>query len=292
MRIAALYDIHGNLPALDAVLQDLRQERIDLLVIGGDVLPGPLPVESLDRLTELEIPVQFIQGNGDREVLAAMQGKPLSNLPNHALEAIRWTAKRLSQSAQGTAARRHSIKQLACSSGGAFDTRPVVREFLGYEELLAAWPPTLRVPIDESTGALFCHATPRNDTDIFTRLTPETRLLPLFESVDTALVVCGHTHMQFDRTIGTTRVLNAGSVGMPFSPPGAYWLSFYPEPQLRHTPYDLHAAARRISATTYPQAEEFASRNILSPPSEAEMLELFTRPETPASPKAGVPSGN
>ena len=87
------------------------------------------------------------------------------------------------------------------------------------EALLAGWPETLRLG-SGSGDVLFCHATPRNDTEIFTRLTPEDRLLPLFERLGVPLVVCGHTHMQFDRTIGTTRVLNAGSVGMPFGEPG------------------------------------------------------------------------
>jgi hypothetical protein len=124
--------------------------------------------------------------------------------------------------------------------------------------------------------ALFCHATPRNDIDCFTRLTPEDQLFPIFQRLDVPLVVCGHTHMQFDRTIGTIRVVNAGSVGMPFQEPGAYWLLLGPDIQLRHTPYDLASAADRIRATTYPQAEDFATRNVLHPPSERETLEAFS----------------
>ena len=93
------------------------------------------------------------------------------------------------------------------------------------EQLLASWPETVRVQIRGLGEVLFCHATPRNDFEIFTRLTPEEDLLPIFEGLDVPVVVCGHTHMQFDRTIGTTRVVNAGSVGMPFAAPGAYWLS-------------------------------------------------------------------
>jgi hypothetical protein len=52
--------------------------------------------------------------------------------------------------------------------------------------------------------------------------------------------------MQFDRKIGATRVVNAGSVGMPFGEPGAYWLLLGPDVQLRHTDYDLTEAAQRI----------------------------------------------
>jgi hypothetical protein len=85
--------------------------------------------------------------------------------------------------------------------------------------------------------------------------------------------------MQFDRMIGTTRVVNAGSVGMPFGEPGAYWLLLETDVQLRRTGYDLDRAADRIRSTTYSQAEDFASRSILHPPSEEETLAAFTRAE-------------
>lgn len=48
--IAALYDIHGNLPALEAVLLEIAREQVEQIVVGGDVLPGPMPRESMDRL--------------------------------------------------------------------------------------------------------------------------------------------------------------------------------------------------------------------------------------------------
>jgi diadenosine tetraphosphatase ApaH/serine/threonine PP2A family protein phosphatase len=148
-----------------------------------------------------------------------------------------------------------------------------------HERLLASWPKTCCVEIRGLGEVLFCHATPRNDTEIFTRLTSEHRLLPVFEGLDVAVVVCGHTHMQFARTIGSIRVLNAGSVGMPFGEPGAYWLLLGPDIQLRHTPYDLAKAAERIRQTKYPQAQEFAAGSVLQPPSEEKTLEAFTRVE-------------
>jgi predicted phosphodiesterase len=126
---------------------------------------------------------------------------------------------------------------------------------------------------------LFCHSTPRSETEIFTRVTPEEHLVPLFDGLQASMVVCGHTHMQFDRRIGETRVVNAGSVGMPFGDPGAYWVLLGPEVQLRQTPYDLAQAAERIRNTPYPQAQEFAAQNILHPPSEAQMLEAFGKAE-------------
>ena len=83
--------------------------------------------------------------------------------------------------------------------------------------------------------------------------------------------------MQFDRTIGTIRVVNAGSVGMPFGHARADWLLLGPAVERRHTPYDLVKAAERVRATQYPQADDFAANSILQPPSEAAMLDLFTR---------------
>jgi predicted phosphodiesterase len=141
---------------------------------------------------------------------------------------------------------------------------------------MSRWPPTLRLTIAGLGDVLFCHATPRNDTEIFTRLTPDARIAPAFAGVDAPLVICGHTHMQFDRMVGWIRVVNAGSVGMPFGEPGAYWLLLGPDVQFRHTTYDLTAAAERIRGTSYPQAAEFATRDILKPRTEKEMLDAFS----------------
>lgn len=241
-----LNDIHGNLPALEAVLDEARAARVDRVVVGGDVLPGPMPHETIARLLALDIPVQFIHGNGDRVVRAQMNGQEPAEVPEQFRDIIRWTAAQLSRED---------------------------------EQLIGRWPPTLRVRIPELGDVLFCHATPRNDVEIFTRLTPEERLRPIFDAVDAPLVVCGHTHMQFDRTVGKTRVVNAGSVGMPFQDPGAYWLLLGPAVQLRRTAYDLEKAAAAVRRTSYPQGEDFASRSILNPPTEAATLEAFKNAE-------------
>jgi predicted phosphodiesterase len=128
-------------------------------------------------------------------------------------------------------------------------------------------------------GILFCHATPRNDTEIFTRLTSADRLVPIFEGIAESLVVCGHTHMQFDRHVAGLRVVNAGSVGMPFGEPGANWLVLGPDVEFRHTSYDRVRAADHIMKTAYPQAAEFAARNVVDPPSVASILQIYSRSE-------------
>lgn len=246
MRIAAIYDIHANLPALEAVLGKIRQEGVDRVVVGGDVLPGPMPVETLARLRDLDVPVQFIYGNGEVAVLEQLAGRDPTAVPEPFRPIIRWTAKQL-----------HAEHQ----------------------QFLAAWPKTICLEVPGFGAVLFCHATPRNENECFTRLTPETRLLPVFAGLNAALVVCGHTHMQFDRKVRSIRVVNAGSVGMPFGSPCAQWLMLGPDVELRDTPYDLPQAATRIRGTSYPQAEDFARTSVLDPPSEGAMLELFSRVE-------------
>lgn len=246
MRIAAIYDIHGNLPALEAVLGEIREAGVDVVVVGGDVIPGPMPSETFQCLLDFEIPMRFIRGNGEAAVLSWRADKDVDRLPEQAREAVRWVAEQLSPE---------------------------------HEKLLACWQATLRVRIPSLGELLFCHATPRSDTEIFTRLTPEGPLLPIFAGAGVPLVVCGHTHMQFDRKIGNTRVVNAGSVGMPFGEPGAYWLLLGPDVQLRHTRFDLTSTAERILETKYPQAREFVARNVQQPPSEEDMLAAFSRAE-------------
>jgi diadenosine tetraphosphatase ApaH/serine/threonine PP2A family protein phosphatase len=148
-----------------------------------------------------------------------------------------------------------------------------------YGRTLASWPATQTVEHETLGTILFCHATPRNDVEVFTRETPEANLLPVFGETDAAIVMCGHTHMQFDRQVGRTRVINAGSVGMPFGERGAYWALIGDDVELRRTVYDFDRAAQIIRASKYPQAEDFASKNILNPPSEEQMLESFSAAE-------------
>ena len=190
MRVAALYDIHGNLPALDAVLAEVDA---DVIVVGGDTVAGPQPSEALERLRSLDADVRFIRGNADREVY---ETEKRGLAPPEMMEFVR---------------ARLSPEQL---------------DFLR------------PLPLTVSIGhVLFCHATPRNDEEIFTRDSPDERWAPPLAGVDADIVVCGHTHVQFDRRIGDIRLVNAGSVGMPYEDePGAYWaLLDGSEIEFRHT---------------------------------------------------------
>jgi putative phosphoesterase len=178
MPIATLYDVHGNIRALEAVLAEIPDDAT--IVVGGDVAVGPKPSETLEKLRSLGDRVLWLRGNADRELTPGEPGLA----PPGTLEAVR---------AQLT------DEQIA---------------------FLYGLPPTVQIG-----RVLFCHATPQNDIDIFTERTPEERVAPHFAGIDADVVVCGHTHMQFERTIAGKRVLNSGSVGMPYEgEPGAYWM--------------------------------------------------------------------
>lgn len=218
--IAALYDIHGNAPALAAVLEELAGRNIDALVIGGDVFPGPMAPACLDRLSTWETPVHFVRGNGDHDTLEAHRGGRLERVPEGFKETMLWCAAR------------------AGDEGAA---------------QIEAWPATVRLDVEGFGGVHFCHATPHDDNTLFTELTPEPRMSELFGGVDADLFVCGHTHMQFDRTTAAGRVVNAGSVGMPFGEPGAYWaLLNRGRVTLECTEYDYQSATALFAETGYP----------------------------------------
>jgi putative phosphoesterase len=204
-RIAVLCDIHGNLPALEAVVPELS---VDLVVLGGDIASGPFPAETLALLRALPVPVRWVRGNADRVL-------DLEGVPEPNRSARLWVAERLGE------------EDVAFLRGLPTD-----------------------VVVD---GIRFCHGAPGSDTETITRLTPDERLRSLLAGVEERVVVCGHTHVQFDRTVDGVRVLNAGSVGAPYeAEPAAYWLELTPEPRFRRTEYDVGAGVERIRATGYP----------------------------------------
>ena len=233
MRVAALNDIHGNLPALDAVLAEVEAERVDAIVCGGDVVGGPFSHEVFDRLTSLPN-ARFVRGNADREVLEGTDAY-----------GIDWEAERVR---------------------------------LGEERLaaVASWPLTLDVDVDGLGRTLFCHAIPSADEPIFTRATPDEDVVALLGEVDAELLVCGHTHVQFDRRLPTgLRVVNAGSVGMPYEGRrGAFWVLLGPAVELRRTEYDVDAAATAIRKIGKPTDEQLAGY-LLEPPDPVEVTAFF-----------------
>jgi predicted phosphodiesterase len=209
--VAALYDVHGNLPALDAVLAEIDDDA--LIVVGGDVAAGPWPAETVERLRGLGDRVRWLRGNADRELAAVPEPRPGGPPP----EVIEWVRERLSE------------EQLAFVTG---------------------LPERQTVEVEGLGPVLFCHATPRSDEELLTRISPDDRWAAALAGVDDLVVVVGHTHVQFDRPMGATRLVNAGSVGMPYeAEPGAYWALLGPDVDLRRTAYDVEATAKAIEET-------------------------------------------
>lgn len=235
--VAVLYDIHGNLPALDAVLADLEQYAPDAVVIGGDALSGPFPVETLARLQDLP-GVLFVRGNADRAVVEAFDS--VMDPTRDPMDS--WTGTQLDRPAR---------------------------------DAVATWPEAVVLEVEGLGAVRFCHASPRSDVEVLTVRTPEGRLLAALNGVPERVVVCGHTHMPFDRSVGRTRVTNAGSVGMPYGDPGAHWLLLGPGIWPMTTHYDLRAAADRIRQSKWSGAPAFAYENILKTPTAEEALSVF-----------------
>jgi diadenosine tetraphosphatase ApaH/serine/threonine PP2A family protein phosphatase len=122
----------------------------------------------------------------------------------------------------------------------------------------------------------FCHGAPGSDELTITRLTPDDRLRALLAGVDERVVVCGHTHVQFDRSVEGIRVVNAGSVGVPSeAEPGAYWALLDADIELRRTPYDVEAASVAITATGYPRAADAVTYLVPDPDRPARMSALI-----------------
>ena len=123
------------------------------------------------------------------------------------------------------------------------------REALAFADIVASWPLTVDVEVAGLGRALFCHGSPRSDEEILTKVSPDERVAAALDGVDAPLVVCGHTHVQFDRHVAGYRLVNPGSVGMPYEGrPGAFWAVFGPDVELRCTKYDVEAAAAALDA--------------------------------------------
>lgn len=231
MRVAALYDIHGNLSALEAVLADRRLEDVDAIVVGGDVVAGPFPAEVVDALEALGERVRFLRGNADRLVLEVADDKRL----------------------------------LWC------------RDQLGHARAarVAAWPEALSLTVDGLGPVRFCHATPRSDEEIVTRITPEDEVAQVLEGTAEGVVVCGHTHIQYDRRVAEWRLVCAGSVGWPYEGrPGAFWLLLGPDVSHVRAEYDVQRAAEIMRNSGYPDLEDDLA-SLLEPPDPEAVTSYF-----------------
>jgi predicted phosphodiesterase len=245
MRVAVLADIHGNLPALDAVLADVDAARADVIVLNGDMATGPMPAQTLERLAGLGERAVWVRGNCERELAAAWDGNLDPGLPEQARVPAEYCAAQLGRA---------------------------------HRDLLDGLPLSVTLDVTGLGPVRFCHATAISDTAIVLVDSPVAGYRTGFAGVTEDTVVLGHTHMPFDRLADRRRFVNPGSVGMPYGTPGAYWALLGPDVILRRTGYDLRAAAKamRAAAAGYPGLAEFVAENVLAVPSDAEALAVFS----------------
>ncbi|MEV0277867.1 metallophosphoesterase family protein [Streptomyces sp. NPDC050610] len=235
-RVAVLSDIHGVLPALEAVLAEPDVRAADRIVLTGDIAAGPLPVQTLDLLDSLGERALWISGNADRELV---QDEPSPD-PVSAWAAGRLRPDQTERLASLPACAELDIEGLGrvlfchATPGGdeemvLVDSRPA-----RWAEVMAA--------VDEGVGT----------------------------------VVCGHTHMPYARIAHGRMIVNPGSVGMPYGRPGAHWALLGPGVELRRTPYDSAAACARIAAeSAFPDAAEWADAYVNARVSAEEAIAVF-----------------
>lgn len=245
MRVAALYDVHGNLPALEAVMADPRLREADLVVSGGDLVAGALPAECLALLEALGDRVRFVRGNGDRDVTSEPPG-------GVAPARSAWCAERL-------------------------DAAALAR--------VRAWPLTVEVELPTLGRVLFCHAVPGDDMPILTTLTPDDDVAAALGPVDADVVVCGHVHVQYDRTLPDgRRVVNAGAVGAPYEGrAAAFWLLLGDAVEHVSTDYDVEAAIARLEATGCPDTDWVVQHALREPIAAADAMAQFEQMRTEAT---------
>lgn len=220
-RLALVYDVHGNLAALEAVLTAARSEGIASVVCGGDVaLFGAHPAECVGLLDSYGDGMIAIRGNCDRY----LADPPAA--PEDELEVVQWT-----------------------------------REALG-EELVArlgALPGAVSI---EAHGALVVHASPRSDEDVVLPETPRDDVTAMLEGTSQPLVICGHVHIQYRRTINGTELVNPGSVGLPLDGDSrAAWAVLEDgHVGFRRTAYDVAGVIAELEQIGHPTAELITGR--------------------------------
>jgi predicted phosphodiesterase len=237
LRVVALADVHGNAPALEAVLADVEREHPDLIVFCGDLTWGPLPEETLALVDGLE--ARFVRGNAERTLISLF-----GEVADDASERQRFLAERHDATARGFVSR--------------------------FEEAVV-------LDVDGLGRTRFCHGSPRSDEELVTEATPVERVRAFLAGVEEQAVVTAHTHVGYERVVDGVRLSNPGSVGLPYEGrPGAYWALLGPGVEHRRTEYDLDEAERKIRLGGGPFAD-LTMELLRTPPTRAEAIEHAER---------------
>jgi putative phosphoesterase len=235
MRIGLISDIHGNLPALEAVLAKLDEEAVDRLVCLGDIAVGPWPSDTVKRIAGLDC--ACILGNWDAWMLDGVPPVSDSDAGRMLLEMASFWAEQLDE------------------------------DDLAFMRLAE---PEFRVEVDGCRHLMFFHGSPRSYNEPILAATPTERLTHMLEGLDAPIVCVGHTHVQLVRRLPSTLIVNPGSVGLPFlewpvaaarvCPWAEYGLIDFTDDgtvnvQLRRTRYDSKAVIEHTLASGVPHAK-------------------------------------
>jgi putative phosphoesterase len=237
VRVGLISDIHGNLLALDAVLEELDREEVDQLVCLGDVAVGPQPAETLARVRELGCPV--VMGNWDAAFLGQMTEPPQGEVGEMLVEIGDWWAALLSP---------------------------------GDREFIESFLPTIELSLGSSRALCF-HGSPRSYDDSIFATTPDEELRTMLDEVEAPALLGGHTHIQMIRRYEHSVIVNPGSVGLPFrdwwprpvriSPWAEYGIvagdDGHLSIELRRTPFDVDAFLELSLESGMPHAEWWAN---------------------------------
>ncbi|MEP7290108.1 MAG: metallophosphoesterase family protein [Chloroflexota bacterium] len=178
-RLAVLADIHGNLPALEAVLADMAQFKVDSIIVAGDVVNwGAFSPQVMDRLHEIGAAV--IRGNHEIYMLDQGTARAPEAWANFVIPA--WTRTQL-----GT----RRLNQIA------------------------TWPDTLSLRFRDAPTLRIVHGSPRDHFEPIYPDSTDADIATMLASVDETTVICAHTHLPLDRQVGRWHVINPGSVGVP-----------------------------------------------------------------------------
>jgi predicted phosphodiesterase len=229
--VALLADVHGNARALAAVLDEAA--TADAVCLLGCLTWGPEPTTVLAMLADLDVPTFFLRGNGERAVL---------------------------ELAGGTRPAEHDVDEWMVRAHGE----------AGVQQL-ASWPRALTVSITGGDAVRLCHGSPRSDVELLTPGTDPDRVQEACGAIEESIVVHGHTHLQYQRTIGPRTIAGCGSVGLPYTEDGtaAYWTwldadGVHP----RRTAYDVEATIAAVQALSYPAAKRYVD-TLTTPPTPA-----------------------
>lgn len=226
-RIAFISDIHGNAVALEAVLEDIKKQRIDQVYVLGDIAyRGPEPKKSIQLIQNLQTTV--IKGNADEWTVRGVQaGEVRDDLLEMMNRERDWIVSRLDESD------------------------------LAY---LRDLPSELHLDVTDSIRLHAFHATPESLFDvILPDATPEQLQSRLMRQQAT-IYVYAHIHLPYIRYISGKCLLNIGSVGLPFDgqPLASYAIIEAENDRYRATiervPYDLDKVTLQYTAGEYPNA--------------------------------------